>query len=62
MTKLGYVKLREAVRVNDAMVYELRDATASAIGVVVPSKGGAVLVPWHAVRWAETVPEKRGDG
>lgn len=58
--KLSLVKLREEVRVDNKMVLELRDATASAIGVVVPSSGGAVLVPWHAVRWAvEAEREKR---
>lgn len=50
--KLSYCKLNEAVRINGSMTYEVHDATASALGVVVPSTGGAVLIPWHAVRWA----------
>lgn len=49
---LSYVKLIDEVRVNGKMVLELHGATASAIGVVAPSESGAVLVPWHNVRWA----------
>lgn len=50
--KLSYAKLREEVRVDGRMALELRDCTATPLGLVVPSEGGAVLVPWHAVRWA----------
>lgn len=49
--KLSYVKLHEEVRVNGRMVLELHDAAASAIGAVVESEGGAVLIPWHMIRW-----------
>lgn len=57
--KLAYVKLSEAVCVDGAMTYELRDATASALGVVVASAGGSVLVPWHCVRWGVQAETER---
>jgi hypothetical protein len=57
--KLINIVFTSAVRVDGKMVDKAPEGRVFDAGILVPQASGAVLVPWHVVRYADVVEEAK---